>query len=138
MLVFPILATLVWAFAMRWRRQWPSFAIVTGAVVLLLLLVRLLASWHEHLPPMYQLFYEVLWPYIGLTGGVGYYICCLPRPPAEMQCAKCRYDVSGLNPRGLLCPECGSEWRGKGSEFEPPPVQLTPIPTVPRGNRRIL
>ena len=139
MLIFPIFATLVWALAMHWRRQWQSFAAVTGSILFLYLIFRLLYVWQEHLPPLSALAYgELLWPYIGLTGAIGYYICFLPRPPTETQCRKCRYELSGLNPKGLNCPECGQQWRGKGSEFEPPPVELTPILREPPKKRRVL
>jgi hypothetical protein len=130
-LIFPIFATLVWSLAMVWRRRWPSFAFVTGALLLLLGLVHLLEAWHEHLPSMYRLFYEIMWPYIALTGGVGYFICLLPRPfSGEKICRGCGYDLAGLNPRGLQCPECGMQWRGSGSEFDKP-EELVPIPKHP-------
>jgi hypothetical protein len=137
-LIFPIFATLVWALAMYWRRRWPSFAIVTGAMIALLIVVRIFAAWRDALPVYSPIFYELMWPYIILTGALGYYICCLPRPPTGLQCGKCRYDLSGLNLKDLTCPECGEPWRGQGSGFEPPPVVLTPILKTPPPKRRVM
>ncbi|HMN39224.1 MAG TPA: hypothetical protein PKE29_00145 [Phycisphaerales bacterium] len=138
MLIFPIFATLVWALAMYWRRRWPSFAIVSASLVLLLGVSRIFAAWHEHLPPMSHLFYELLWPYIGLIGAIGYYICLLPRRPSgDLYCRSCGYHLAGLNPAGLNCPECGAQWRGAGSGLEPPPEALIPIPRGP-GKRRVM
>lgn len=138
MLIFPIFAVIVWALAMHWRRQWPSFAIVSLALALLLAMLKIFDAWHEHLPPMALILYELLWPYIGLTAAIGYYICVLPRPPTEMQCRRCRYDLSGLNHTRLNCPECGTPWRGKGSEHEPPHIELTPILRSSPIKRRIM
>jgi hypothetical protein len=131
-LIFPIFSALIWSLAMVWRRRWPSFVVVTSALAFLLSMMHLLAAWHEHLPPMSHLLYELLWPYILLTGTVGYYICCLPRRPAgPLNCRKCGYHLEGLNPVNLKCPECGRPWRGQGSGFEQKPVALLPIPTRP-------
>jgi hypothetical protein len=131
-LLFPIFSSLIWALAMYWRRRWQSFAVVTVAVVFLLGLTRILAAWHEHLPPMSHLFYELLWPYIVLTGGIGYYICCLPRRfTGELDCRACGYHLVGLKLTDLKCPECGKAWEGKGSGLEPPPEVLIPIPRGP-------
>ena len=142
MLVFPIFSALVWSLAMVWRRQWPSFAVVTGALVFLFGLMGLLSAWDERLPAMFKIFHEVMWPYIILTGAVGYYICVLPRPfTGDLTCKRCGYHLGGLNPRGLVCPECGEQWRGRGSEFDKP-VELVPSPKAradrrgPRKNRR--
>ncbi len=137
MLIFPIFAVLIWSLAMQWRRQWPSFAIVSAAVVMLLGMLRIFDAWHEHLPPMVEVLYEFMWPYIGLTAGIGYYICFLPRPPTEMQCKHCRYDLTGLDLRDLKCPECGEVWHGKGSGDDRP-VELTPILKSPPAKRRIM
>ena len=128
MLIFPIFASLVWALAMVWRRRWPSFAVVSAALVLLLLMMQIIDTWHEHLPAKIKVVYELMWPYIGLTGAVGYYICLLPRPITGVYaCKKCGYDLSGLSLRGLHCPECGVQWRGRGSEFDKP-VEMVPSP----------
>ncbi len=136
MLIFPIFSTLVWALAMYWRRRWPSFAIVTASMLVLLGVARIFDAWHEHLPAMSHLFYELLWPYIGLTCGIGYYICFLPRRPSgELHCRGCGYHLVGLNPAGLNCPECGTPWEGKGSGLEAPPEKLIPIPRKPMKKR---
>ena len=137
MLIFPIFATIIWALAMYWRRRWPSFAIVTGALFILMIVVRLFSASRDMLPAYSPIFYELMWPYIVLTGAIGYYICVLPRPPTELQCGKCRYDLSGLDLKGLNCPECGQPWRGKGSGFEPPPEVLTPILKTRPAKRRV-
>ena len=99
MLIFPIFSTLIWALAMYWRRRWPSFAIVTAALVMLLLLMQLFRVGASTLPPMSKLLDEILWPYIALTGLVGYYICCLP-PPAHgvIDCHGCGYHLAGAEP----------------------------------------
>lgn len=127
-LIFPILASLVWWAAMHWRRQWPAFAVVTATIVGLLLLSMLLRAWWDHMPDAARLFTGViLWPYLGLTGGVGYYIACLPRPPKPHECRGCRYDLSALVPRDLKCPECGEAYRGPGSGWHDPAQARTPI-----------
>ena len=138
MLLFPIFATIIWALAMCWRRRWPAFAIVTGALVVLVFVVRVFTISRDLLPEYSPIFYELMWPYIFLTGAIGYYICLLPRPPLEFECRSCRYDLSGLDLNGLTCPECGQPWRGTGSGFEPPPVVLTPILKIPPAKRRVL
>lgn len=138
MLIFPIFAVIVWALTMRWRRRWPAFVIVTVAVGTLLLLTRLLVAYEYLLPRETRLVHELLWPYIGLLALVGYYIACLPRRPGEHACPTCHYDLRGLNPRGLSCPECGAEWRGPGSGHEPPPDDLIPIPKGPPKRREAL
>jgi len=140
-LIFPIFASLVWSLAMVWRRRWPSFAIVTAALVLLVGMMRMIDTWNEHLPSMVKIVYELMWPYIGLTGAVGYYICLLPRPfTGVLTCRGCGYDLAGLDPKGLHCPECGAQWRGRGSEFDKP-VELVSSPkapvTKPRATRRV-
>lgn len=136
-LIFPIFATLIWSLAMYWRRKWPSFAIVTAAVIFLLVLIRLLNSADGSVQKNWRLFLELMWPYLGLTGGVGYYICCLPRRPAgPLHCRKCGYHLVGLPLSGLNCPECGTQWRGQGSGLEEKPVELIPIPTRPIPRRK--
>ncbi|MBY0312481.1 MAG: hypothetical protein K2W85_10450 [Phycisphaerales bacterium] len=139
MLIFPILASIVWAAAMHWRRQWPSFVIVTLTVIGLLLVAMIMRAWADHMPDAARIFTGVvLWPYLLLTGTVGYYIACLPRPPKPHECQSCRYDLSALAPKGLKCPECGTTYRGPGSEHAPEPAPLTPIRHGPVKARRTL
>lgn len=138
MLLFPIYAVLIWSVTMYWRRRWPAFVAVALSVLSLLMLGRLFMAYEYWFPPTAKLFYEMLWPYTFLVGGMGLYIACLPRRVGPNQCKKCHYDLSGLDPRGLTCPECGTEWCGPGSGKEPPPVELIPIPKGPPMRRRSL
>lgn len=138
-LIFPIIAGLVWVPAMIWRRKWQSFAIVTAALLALLAIARIVHGLHDVLPLTSRIFvYELLWPYIALTGGIGYYIACLPRPPRPHECRKCRYDLSAHDPGDLICPECGEEFTGRGSSKDEDKIELTPIPTGPPKRRRAI
>lgn len=138
MLVFPIYAVLVWAAAMHWRRRWPSFALVTAGVLVLVLGQRLVFRFGEHLAPQYRHLFILLVPYTILMGSMGYFICLLPRRVHETECRGCGYDLAGLNPLGLSCPECGAEWRGRGSAHAPKPPELIPIPKGPPKRRRTI
>lgn len=123
---------------MYWRRRWPSFASVGAGVTALLLLFRLAHAWDGAFPPLYRHIYLLFWPYTVLVGMVGLYIACLPRRPAEYQCAKCFYDLRGLDRKGLYCPECGQAFTGKGSGREPPEPELIPIPRGAPKKRTVL
>ena len=126
-LLFPIYAVVIWALAMHWRRRWPAFAIVACGTALLVGAVRLCMRL-DLLPATAKIFYELLWPYILLLGGMGTYIACLPRRAREHECQRCHYDLRGLDPLALTCPECGAEWRGRGSGREAKHEELVPIP----------
>lgn len=136
-MILPVIyAVLTWYLAMRWRRTWLAFAAVAGSVLVLMLAGHLLEVWMPHMEGQGKSLLLLFWPYTVLVGVVGIYIACLPAKAGEMQCARCRYDLSGLDPHGLSCPECGAVWKGKGSAFEAPPPELTPIPKGPPKMRR--
>jgi hypothetical protein len=62
---------------------------------------------------------------------LGLFVASLPRAhPGGMLCRGCRYNLGGLSPLGLTCPECGEAWRGAGSGREER-VERIPIPTGP-------
>ncbi len=138
-LIFPIFACVVWGLAMHWRRQWPAFLVVTVSVVGMVLIAMLMRAWWDKMPDAARIFTGViLWPYVLLTGAVGYYIALLPRPPQPHECTKCRYDLSALPAAGLQCPECGTPYRGRGSSKDAEPVALIPIRHGPPKTRRTL
>ena len=138
-MIFPVIyAVVIWSVAMHWRRRWPAFAIVVAGVVALLLLYRLIHVWDAVLPPQYRHFFLLFWPYTALVGAMGIYIACLPRPARDYECTKCLYDLRGLDPKGLSCPECGEAFCGKGSGREPPEPELIPIPRGSPKSRTIL
>lgn len=114
--IFPaIYAVIIWYLAMRWRRQWPGYGVVAAGFLSLLALDLAMRRWNhgaaEHpggLVIGYELLAILLRPYAVLLGVVGLFIVCLPRvPPTEAHCRKCHYDLTGLDPRALICPECG-------------------------------
>jgi len=68
---------------------------------------------------------------------MGVFLASLPRAtPRGMVCARCHYDLGGLDPAGLSCPECGQAWRGKGSGQEEPEPERIPIPRGPVKRRK--
>ena len=118
-MIFPVIyAALTWYFAMRWRREWPSFLAVGLSGLLLALAIRMIGAWREHIPDEALGGLVLLYPYSALVVGVGLYICCMPRRVTETQCRRCRYDLAGLDPINLRCPECGTLWKGRGSGLE--------------------
>ena len=61
---------------------------------------------------------------------MGLFVASLPRAhPGGMVCRGCRYNLTGLNPIGLECPECGAQWRGEGSGHVDTRPARIPIPT---------
>lgn len=131
-MILPVIyGVMVWYMAMRWRRNWRGFlAVFIGVSVLLSIQVVLHGYERTRRPwPLSELglLFSLLYPYTALVGGVGVYIATLPRAARSHECKRCRYDMSGLAPDGLVCPECGQAW-GPGSESGPARV---PIPTGP-------
>lgn len=141
MLLFPIYAALVWYFAFRWRRNWRGFIAVALGVLAVYMLTSLIPSERERriagfgVPPeMHWLLYlEML-----AVGLGGFIIACMPRGSREMDCAKCGYNLEGLDPVDLHCPECGALWRGLGSrlEHDRTRVPLIPIPWGAKPKKR--
>ncbi|MGE3107995.1 MAG: hypothetical protein AB7G11_10920 [Phycisphaerales bacterium] len=124
MLLFPLYAVVIWALAAKWRRTWKGFAaVLVGTVLLLLIEYTLYRLGNLKLPliqPKQAL--GLLIPFTVLVFLVGVFIACQRRPtPSPIHCTKCHYDLTGLNPAGLHCPECGAEWRGVGSGFASEP-----------------
>jgi hypothetical protein len=143
-IVLALYALAIWMLAVYYRRQWQGFVIVLGAAVLLALLATPATSEHALVRMLpaglrsgWAHMYWLLMPEAGLIAVIGLYICCLPRPRVTGNCRACGYDLAGLEPRGLLCPECGEQWKGLGSGLEEPPVTLTPIPRDPPKRRRV-
>jgi hypothetical protein len=137
--IFPVVyAVLVWSIAMHWRRRWPAFVAVAVGVIALLLLYSLVHAWDGAFPPHYRHIFLLFWPYTILIGLMGFYIACLPRRAQEHECQKCCYDLRGLNPKGLSCPECGETFKGQGSGLEPPEPTLIPIPRGAPRDRTVL
>lgn len=135
-MIFPVIyAVLTWYLAGMWRRRWPAFAAVGVSATLLLSLARLLSAWSEHIPWSYRMGLVLFWPYAALVVGIGLYIALLPRRPGPGDCQRCHYDLSGLDPVDLACPECGEAFRGPGSGHETP-IVLTPVPRLTAEQRR--
>jgi hypothetical protein len=137
-------AVFVWYLAVRYRRQWRGFASVALGVVVLLAISRPAIGEHalsSVLPGGLRIGYRhlliLLIPEAALVGLIGFFIASLPRNESSTACRGCGYDLGGLNPLGLMCPECGREWRGVGSGREDPPIVLTPIPRAPVRRRRV-
>jgi predicted RNA-binding Zn-ribbon protein involved in translation (DUF1610 family) len=118
-MIFPIIyAVGTWYLAMRWRRRWLSFAAVTisaGLLCWLGLAVRAgdldwaTAPGGVTGPLRLHVVEAFLWPYTALVFILGVFISCLRRTaPSEAHCPRCHYDLSALDPEGLICPECGA------------------------------
>lgn len=112
MFAFAIYAVAVWFAAARWRRTWLSFAAVLagglGLVAVAYLHYRLNIWTHGRI--YLRVLQVMLYPYTAMVVGMGLYIACLPRAAGEraaVHCPACHYDLAGLEPEGLVCPECG-------------------------------
>ena len=115
MFIFPLYAVLVWYFAMRWRRQVRGFVVVMAGTAGCWLCVKVLMVFNERLDGAPYLFSHFIWAEAAIVLFLGFYICCLPRPPAVMHCRFCWYDLSGLMPKSseaFVCPECGTPLDG--------------------------
>lgn len=135
-ILLAVYALIVWYLALRYRRRWQGFL----AVILGVLAIRMLAGLFEvhdassHAGGGARGSHQILtllWAEMGIVAAVGLYVACLPRGRRELDCFGCGYDLTGLDPQGLDCPECGRRWTGKGSGLadDPPPEVFTPIPT---------
>ncbi|MBX3357554.1 MAG: hypothetical protein KF745_03915 [Phycisphaeraceae bacterium] len=113
MILLAIYAVFIWFLASRWRRSWRSVAVVVAGVAAIAAPVHLLSLYDKHAlfgVLRSELFSVLLWPYAGTVLAVGLFICVLPRRvPGDGYCRVCGYDLHGLDPRGLMCPECGAE-----------------------------
>lgn len=138
---FVIYAVAVWYAAARWRRTWSGFLWVSAGglgLVLVALFHYQLNIWTDGRIYL-RVMQVLLYPYAILVVGMGLYIACLPRavvlPPRR--CPACRYDLRGLDPDDLRCPECGMPYdyavarqiRGihSGIAEDPPPEPLPRI-----------
>lgn len=134
--IFPVVyLVLVWFLAVRWRRTWPGVAVVVVAVALLVVLNQLLGGEAGSLGgKRASILLVLLWPYTILVGAGGAFMLALPRTVrGDYHCTRCHYDLAGLDPAGLICPECGTPWRGKGwNPLEPEPELIKPPPAKPR------
>lgn len=135
MILLAAYAVFIFYLAMRYRRQWGGFVSVAGGVLLLLLIARPALEEHNVLTALlpvgmrvgYKHLLILILPEAALIALVGFFIASLPRNLSATACRKCKYELGGLNPIGLVCPECGTEWKGPGSGREEPPIVLTPI-----------
>jgi len=136
--IFAIYAALVLYFAVKYRRRWPAFLAVFLGVLLLGMLNRLLSAEGSFFGYQTSHLVLLLWAETGIVGGLGLYAACLPRSREELDCRRCGYNLQGLEPSDLKCPECGTLWRGKGSglEHDDADVTLTPVPRVRKSFRR--
>lgn len=150
---------MVWYLAMRWRRRWRG-AVAVGLGVLGLAVVG--ATLHAADRQMQGALRStvvglIFWPYVGVVLAVGAFIVLLPRrtyasgrcwtcgydleglspedlrcpecgTPVEYRCGGCYYRLDGLEPAGLRCPNCGQSYRGPGSL---PAVSVAPATSLP-------
>ncbi|MBX3406227.1 MAG: zinc ribbon domain-containing protein [Phycisphaeraceae bacterium] len=142
-MIFPVIyLVLVWFLAVRLRRTWSGVGVVVAAVLVLVAVNQVLGG--EAGPfggKRASLLLVLLWPYTMLIGAGGAFILALPRTVrGEYHCPNCHYDFAGLDPAGLVCPECGTPWRGKGwNPLDPEPELIKPPPAKPpRGSARSL
>lgn len=133
MILLALYAAFIWYLAVRLRRRWSGFTAVFLGAGALLIVSQTFVGEHavgRWLPEGIQRgmadLLVLLIPEAVLVLFIGLYICCLPRPRNAMQCQNCGYHLGGLSPLGLVCPECGAEWKGPGSGREDPPMVLTP------------
>jgi hypothetical protein len=133
-ILMAVYAAFVWYLAIRYRRQWAGYASVVVGVLLLLVLARgavgehaLAASLPAWLLKGYRHLVLMLVPEAALVGLIGFFVASLPRKESVTACRGCGYELRGLDPAGLKCPECGRAWMGRGSGLEEPPIVLTPI-----------
>jgi hypothetical protein len=135
-MILPVIyAVLTWYCAGRWRRRWGGFAAVAASVGVLLAMAALGSAWADRLPWTYRAGLVLFWPYVLLVGGIGAYIAVLPRRAGPGQCKGCHYDLGGLSPEDLVCPECGRAYDGPGSGRETK-VDLLPVPRLTPEQRR--
>jgi hypothetical protein len=140
-LILPVVyLVLAWYLALRFRRSWRGVAAVVVAVAFLVAVNQLLGGEAGSFGgKRASLLLVLLWPYTFLVGAGGAFILALPRTArGEYHCTRCHYDLAGLDPAGLVCPECGTPWRGKGwNPLEPEPELIKPPPARPsRGSSR--
>lgn len=101
-------ALLVWYFAAMHRRTPAGYAAAVVGVGLLILIMYfhwLLGQYHPDL--MIQGLQILLYPYTVAVGLVGLFIALLPRRIDPGACARCGYDLAGLDHPVNRCPECG-------------------------------
>ncbi len=134
MILLAAYAFFVWYLAMRFRRQWAGYASVAAGVLILLLLVRPALGENllgQVLPSGvrggFRQLAALIIPEAVLIALVGFFVASLPRSVGANQC-RCGYELVGLDPVGLRCPECGREWTGPGSGRDRS-VELTPVPS---------
>ena len=142
-MILPVVyLVLVWFLAMRLRRTWSGVGVVVAAVLVLAAVNQLLGGEAGPLGgKRASLLLVLLWPYLVLVGVGGAFIVALPsRPRGDYHCTRCHYDFAGLDPAGLVCPECGTPWRGKGwNPLEPEPELIKPPQArPPRGSTQAL
>lgn len=140
MIILAIYAVFVWYLTLRYRRQWRGFVSLALGVLVLWLGVRLLNAGDDRargVTRSHQML-TLLWAEMFIVAGVGLFTVCLPRKRKEMDCFGCGYDLSGLDPRELTCPECARRWTGLGSGLadDASIVKLTPMPSRPAGTNR--
>lgn len=129
MIVFALYAALVLYFAMRYRRRWQGIVAVVLGVTALLMFINLVTAERTFFGLRTEHIVLLLWGETAIVASVGLFAVCLPRARKDMECRKCGYDLSDLDPVDLSCPECGALWRGDGSglEHDRTKVKLTPM-----------
>lgn len=140
MILLAVYAVLVWYLALRFRRRWQGFVAVAVGVLAIWMVVGVIRAGDDRFggPSSTHQILTLLWAEMFIVAAIGVYLACLPKPRGEMDCRGCGYNLSGLEPRDLSCPECGRRWTGLGSglEHDRSARKLTPIPTERVRRRR--
>ncbi len=114
-------ALLVWWPCAVYRRQWPSFLATILGVLGMLAIIEIhrrigIATDGEIFVPVLQ---TLLYPYMYLIGGVGFYISIMPRARPLGHCGRCGYDLRGQGDAHWRCPECGAPYRSRPPHAPP-------------------
>jgi hypothetical protein len=130
--ILPVYAVLVCLLVAKYRRRPLGYVLAALGALLPMLVLRVLCRIE---PPSEDISLVSLSLIFRAESGfllvAGLLVASMPRPvPSGMTCTGCRYDLKGLDPVGLHCPECGAHWRGAGSGHE---VDNTPRIPIPRG-----
>jgi hypothetical protein len=125
-ILFPIVAVIVWVFTYRYRRRVMGFVIPIVAALGVMAIVPILRYLDARsggslspLPLTVLLLAEA-----GAILSVGLFIACAPRRQLAGHCAYCHYDLTGLQGEldpGFVCPECGTPASGYARPRSPAP-----------------
>lgn len=133
MVLLPVYAVAVCVLVARFRRRPLGYIL---AIIGALIPMGVLAILRRVVPPSEDVSTVslglIMWAESWFMLAMGLIVASLPRPhPKGMFCTGCKYDLTGLHPVDLDCPECGMRWKGKGSGRDIDDVPRIPIPRGP-------